>query len=798
RYIQLLRVGWYPATTDRPQTVFTFDVLETFHDMTLQAKTPAFDFYTTMVHKTDGSGVVNIQNRYMEFSRVMRQWRHLQSLKRADRGHDPSGIEATRQGELAVECPACPHPGKNIPDDWKAAPKHLAYLYALYLSMDANFRCPLKDRKLKDIELAPGWGVLVEETGLQAIVEQFGDRTEPSTCQVEHDAIVRANTRNKEGYIVSGTGAAMCARHILVRPNGVADLQKGERYCNMDYILLSTLVGVNCLLLFLTYDIACQYHKRLETRIQEFPPNMQLDTTRLEMRYAVPKYHLKNQGSDCQINFSLNLITGSGRTCGEGIETAWAHMNGVGTSTREMSPGGRHKVLNDHWSAWNWKKIVGFGPGLLSKLRKAVAMHAKHQDILERYTTTFPVSTIRDWEHRIEVWENDMTQPNPYEEPQIHTTQADIRLQLAEEETVDVRRGIVPLHDISPSVFLHVGLELEEQQHVLNTQATSLRGKGTSTQQALVQEKRNTLRRKLEQWREVQRTYMPVVAQLHELTVNAEESTPDKAEMLKLWLPSSLPAHITHTVTIADLRKKELRFRFAQAEDSLADVRHYRRICQSMFQFKKSNISGTENRANTRAHAVIDRFRDKALHSADRYNRARKALLNLDPHGSWINRLLELKKDDVRGPGRDDKRESEGRYIPSWIWMVPGAAQPVDSGSGHVLNESIRVEWAKSRARTERWQEEKYLVAEEMRRVLAYFNYKSTWWREQAVRRNSHISSSLRNGLSAYAHKQAAVFGALGKKFTKQWIATLKASGLPPVWESRFELLLSEPAPVAI
>jgi len=41
--------------------------------------------------------------------------------------------------------------------------------------------------------------------------------------------MLHANMRNKDGYLVSGTGLAQCARHALVRKNGVGDLQKGER-----------------------------------------------------------------------------------------------------------------------------------------------------------------------------------------------------------------------------------------------------------------------------------------------------------------------------------------------------------------------------------------------------------------------------------------------------------------------------------------------------------------------------------------------------------------------------------------
>jgi hypothetical protein len=43
------------------------------------------------------------------------------AFKRAGRGHEPGGIDATSKGELTVECPACPHPGRNLPDGWENA-----------------------------------------------------------------------------------------------------------------------------------------------------------------------------------------------------------------------------------------------------------------------------------------------------------------------------------------------------------------------------------------------------------------------------------------------------------------------------------------------------------------------------------------------------------------------------------------------------------------------------------------------------------------------------------------------------
>ena len=50
---QLLRVCWYPASVHRPQTVFTFDLLDTYHKVSLQGKLNLYDFYNAIMQKTD-------------------------------------------------------------------------------------------------------------------------------------------------------------------------------------------------------------------------------------------------------------------------------------------------------------------------------------------------------------------------------------------------------------------------------------------------------------------------------------------------------------------------------------------------------------------------------------------------------------------------------------------------------------------------------------------------------------------------------------------------------------------------
>ena len=56
RYRQLLRMRWYPASFSRPRTAFSFDLLETYHKLTLQGKINLFDFYLAITQKSDNQG----------------------------------------------------------------------------------------------------------------------------------------------------------------------------------------------------------------------------------------------------------------------------------------------------------------------------------------------------------------------------------------------------------------------------------------------------------------------------------------------------------------------------------------------------------------------------------------------------------------------------------------------------------------------------------------------------------------------------------------------------------------------
>ena len=123
---------------------------------------------------------------------------------------------------------------------------------------------------------------------------------------------------------------------------------------------------------------------------------------------------------------------------------------------------------------------------------------------------------------------------------------------------------------------------------------------------------------------------------------------------------------------------------------------------------------------------------------------------------------------DIRGPGKDDDKASEGKTIPSWIWLIPkcsdsnnpntvvGDSEVSDlqnrAASGEEIAVSIRAHWARCQARAEHYEEEVALTVEEMRWVLEFFKWKSQWWLElQDARVNSAAppDPQVQHGLSS-------------------------------------------------
>ncbi|KAI0682315.1 hypothetical protein BC835DRAFT_1311595, partial [Cytidiella melzeri] len=398
---QLLQRRLYPATLMEVSTCCTFAVLRLFHVLTLQSKVTAFDYYTTLEKLTDNTTLGHRYDRMKSFLRIVREWRHLKKLKRSGRGHDPTGVRGTQSGDLTVKCPACPMPQYNLPDNWNAVTDDL-----------------------KDPALGSGWGYFVEDEKYCTYLRNITDKNNISTC-TGFAALMHSNTKWSKGYTTTGVAMCVCAQHGFILPHTVADLQKGKRYCNIDYVFASAyLQGPRNVQKVVSYDIACQWEPRLAERLQNLPAHVQIGIPSGSIRYAIPKYHFMGHKSKNHHKFSLNVMPGVGRTNGEEIERNWSRHDATSASVRKMGPGLCHDMLEDHFSWANWLKFTGLvarrshtraGKTLHRRLTAATKDCAKYMQLYNDFKQDRSEDNVTRWTEEVQKWENDHGRNNLYD-----------------------------------------------------------------------------------------------------------------------------------------------------------------------------------------------------------------------------------------------------------------------------------------------------------------------------------------------------------------------------------------------
>ncbi|KAI0057942.1 hypothetical protein BV25DRAFT_1811627 [Artomyces pyxidatus] len=786
---QLRRYGWWPATPLEPQTAATVQALKQFHLLSLQGKVTGFDYYRGLELQTDNTGLEYLPDRLSSFMNMVRQYRHTQMMKRGGRGHSVTGVRGTQAGELAVLCPACPQPGLNLADDWMNGPLDEQWLYRRIIAMDANFRLKnkLRSSDANDPGFSTGFAYFVEQDPYNEHVANYATQEEISNCS-GFAAIAKANTKNTKGLRSTGVGAVSCAKHEFWMPNGLGDLQKGERYCNMDFIFWSSLRALKNTSLLVSYDIACQWSRNFWERVQEAPPGLEFRLCPDDVDFAIPKFHLPAHGASCQVPYSFNYKTGVGMTDGESPERNWAALNGAASSTKEMGPGARHDTLDDHCGHANWRRVVKTGASIVRRTKAAVANATDHVEIFEEFTLQLlgqREGQVREWVGLVERWDAGDRSENPYECSKESSTLSEERLRLAEEEAEREAAGQLDAAGPGRSAFLLLGMDIEEAQYSFTIRD------GTALQAAQTQEARSALLRQIFKFRAEQEARMPDVSTHFEVDDTSFSSTPEK---IKLYLPSDLPQDIRDRLCPPHYAAIEGQLRYAQASDALDELRRHLRIRTYLNNYKIKNVTGQV--ANTRARGLQSRVDQKVKAAAARYRRCRAAYTVLVGPGDWEARLQVLHDEDIRGLGERGVRDrelsehervrnwtfperiEEGGVNPgestrtlSWLWFAVGLELDSDDPGMHD-------EWAKARARAKRWHEEVIRIQHEMANITRYLAHHSTRWTalksiRAAIDDNVHLSrrpdEALNEGLHAFASRQADMFNRMRLAFDQQW-----------------------------
>ncbi|KAF6760814.1 hypothetical protein DFP72DRAFT_988118 [Ephemerocybe angulata] len=720
----------------QPQTAATFRALELFELFQYEAKISPFEFFKAIARLTDNTGLNPVKDRYPSVLRMVHEWRHLKLLKRMGRGHDPlRGASATTQGECALLCPACPHPGINMPEGWENEPEETRWIHALNLALDANFRLRRKDvsTNAADPGLSEGFAYFVEDKAFSKYVKQHADEVEPKSTCSRHDAVNLADTRPGQGYSATGVATVECARHNMKRPSAVCDLQKGES--NMDYILHWSLVVLALGLLrtfIISYDIACQWSINLMRRLKAIDDKSPLLNEKVKTRYVVPKFHLPAHIAPCQSKFAFMLTPGAGLGDGEAPERGWADTNPLGPSTREMGPGTRRDTLDSHFGDYNWRKITDLGSSLLKKMNNAVLNVAEHVIAHQELEETLDSADVERWKLTMANWEKDPKNPSPFEMIVETPTQKVVRRVMADDETEALKTGMdfSLSSEISPSALISRGLDLEAEQRALKSQMKQVWTHSQDRELTRLQLRSNALIRKIESWYEILQLYIP--------------SSPYN---LPLWLPSEIGSR-----AICDRRLIEIEYdlRIAQAQEALTNVKRHLQRRVTVRDLKARWLRGQG--ANTRALSLLGFWATQAE------NDATPPLEDAD-----IRPMVPEEPEDPKKPNGATRRTL------SWIWRQ-GAAVENQTLVEAENTLAVRVEWGKSKARATRYQEEVLIVREEMNRTSRFLQWRESQWRERGASwATEPVPTEYLEGLKAYAERQANMFQGLRSSFEHKW-----------------------------
>ncbi|KAJ6545593.1 hypothetical protein B0H19DRAFT_912922, partial [Mycena capillaripes] len=72
----------------------------------------------------------------------------------------------------------------------------------------------------------------------------------------------------------------------------------------------------------------------------------------------IPADHIVGHGLDCQALWQAVYFACRAHFQGETAEVIWAFLNPLGSSTRQMTGGGRHDIINFVMHVWNLLKYL--------------------------------------------------------------------------------------------------------------------------------------------------------------------------------------------------------------------------------------------------------------------------------------------------------------------------------------------------------------------------------------------------------------------------------------------------------
>ncbi|KIY60819.1 hypothetical protein CYLTODRAFT_482388, partial [Cylindrobasidium torrendii FP15055 ss-10] len=527
------------------------------------------------------------------------------------------------------------------------------YKYNLFVGLDANFRLENKLRKIAKGRainvLGDGLGYFAKLDGEDGYIEQLKKHISEEDVQTcaGFQAIMQRDTRFNKGLRATGLAACSCTRHEGLRPNGIGDMIKGERFSSMDYLFCAGIQNELVLRIMVSYDIGCVWKVYLLNRLAKLPesiggPRAAAET---DIEVSLPVWHAGGHDCKCAACESLRHKIGAGMTDAEGVERIWAVCNTKSYATREMHLDTRHSALEDHFDHHNWSMNLRLRNLLGKRYRIAQqeleAQITNHNEVSKGVDAEILASwmdSIRAWHEQEKILLKNKTVPNPYlstwREGDITEKQIREDLAAAEAEELQVLSAETAKKKITVIAFVSAILQVEQiQLKIKSLQVT--KGKAAYGAEKKIDDARKAFWPKFERIRRLQASFMPLVIPNIEAAESAAEElatkkgttrTPELAENVKLWLPSEIPKE-SRTLYNPALFSAEQSLRSLQCSENLDAVRLRLYTLAHILRFKNKNL--VAQKASTRAKGLLQETQARLASAVRKYRAAYKGLVSL-------------------------------------------------------------------------------------------------------------------------------------------------------------------------
>ncbi|KAG1784597.1 uncharacterized protein HD556DRAFT_1451631 [Suillus plorans] len=711
----------------------------------LECGTSAMNYYSKIRRLTSSIFPLMVPDRYRELMRAARQWRQCKLYKWHGFAHKD---DQPKDGDLALFCPACPQTG--------------------YLVMDGNFKAehmhPVNPSD--EVSLMDGLGFMVSDERYKSHLAIAQDNVQRSDCN-NHRAVNQANA-SRQRLEATGIGGCACARHGCFVPHSMVDFQKGERQMNMDYALSQALNyktdGISRAITF--YDINCQYNKYLKDRIAS------------SMYLSIP--------------IGMDIIPGIGLWHTERLWKPSGHLEYKSPSARGMGTPHRKEVLDYQMNDCNFMKMIRITKFLSRKFKEAIKGASESKLAFDNLNETANPDMVVLWKA-----EEALAHANRAEDPTAMDiyevrlergkcplywlsapTKKQQELRLLQAQNRPEHPVINPLGRRGAATWLATGLTIEESQISLCKDVRSLRMHPTDMQLLRVARCRDKLHTQITSFLEMSPTYLGVGVNVNDpdclVTVcNSlddcedysdfdEDQNPDldvhnasifQPELTVIPLPSNIGAVRCRELGLTNLIKEEIALREGQANDALHAIRVH--LGDKAVLFRNTVRSAKSQASSTRAWTRVRSVETAVNLHARIYSKCRSQLAKLPDH-DLLKKYLPLKKEDLKASSAvaDPNARGQRDTTLSWFWSLDVQG---DTSGNDWMTEFYRVNWLRTKALRDRWNEEVILVKHEMQWSINFFTHRAKQW---LCHMHNATSAGL-TGHTCYAARQSHIYDLL-------------------------------------